>query len=220
MAALGAAGLGTAGLALAAKGKALGVQLYTIRTLVPNKAREAMQAIAQIGYTEVETLRAIHPTVLPLCKEFGLKPVASHFDLALITGQTDAAKAAFQKAIEEAQGAGIKYVVVPYVPNPDRGGPDVYKRMAKQLNEAGALCAKAGLQLCYHQHAFEFGESQGQRPWDILLSETEARTYYSPEVHEEFLRAGFYRMLVPRRFGAGPTLAIGPCGTPREKLWT
>ena len=32
-------------------------------------------------------------------------------------------------------------------------------------------------------------------------AETEARTYYSEEVHEEFLRAGFYRMLVPRRFG-------------------
>ena len=30
---------------------------------------------------------------------------------------------------------------------------------------------------------------------------TEARTYYSREMHEEFLRAGFYRMLVPRRFG-------------------
>jgi len=32
-------------------------------------------------------------------------------------------------------------------------------------------------------------------------AETEQRTYYSQEVHEEFLRAGFYRMLVPRRFG-------------------
>lgn len=31
--------------------------------------------------------------------------------------------------------------------------------------------------------------------------ETEARTYYSEEVHQAFLDAGFYRMLVPRRFG-------------------
>ena len=34
-----------------------------------------------------------------------------------------------------------------------------------------------------------------------LAAETEARTYYSEEIHEEFLRAGFYRMLVPRRYG-------------------
>jgi 3-hydroxy-9,10-secoandrosta-1,3,5(10)-triene-9,17-dione monooxygenase len=32
-------------------------------------------------------------------------------------------------------------------------------------------------------------------------AETEALTYYPQDVHEEFLRAGFYRLLVPRRFG-------------------
>jgi 3-hydroxy-9,10-secoandrosta-1,3,5(10)-triene-9,17-dione monooxygenase len=32
-------------------------------------------------------------------------------------------------------------------------------------------------------------------------AETERRTYYSEEVHEEFRRAGFYRLLVPRRYG-------------------
>ncbi len=30
---------------------------------------------------------------------------------------------------------------------------------------------------------------------------TEERTYYSPELHEEFLKAGFYRLYVPRRYG-------------------
>ena len=34
-----------------------------------------------------------------------------------------------------------------------------------------------------------------------LQAETEERTYYSQETHEEFLEAGFYRMLVPKRFG-------------------
>lgn len=32
-------------------------------------------------------------------------------------------------------------------------------------------------------------------------AETEERTYYSEEMHEEFQRAGFYRMYVPRRYG-------------------
>ena len=31
--------------------------------------------------------------------------------------------------------------------------------------------------------------------------ETERRTYYSEELHEAFDEAGFYRMLVPRRYG-------------------
>lgn len=173
-------------LAFAAKGKPLGVQLYTIRGLVPAKARESLQALAQIGFKEVETLRSINATVLPLCKEFGLKPVAAHFETAIISGQYDSWKNSFPngkpngyswaKAIEEAQTAGIKYMVLPYVQVADRGGPDVYMKLAKQINEAGDQCAKAGLQLCYHHHAFEFGEVQGKRPWDILLSETDART--------------------------------------------
>ncbi|MFC5827063.1 acyl-CoA dehydrogenase [Nonomuraea insulae] len=32
-------------------------------------------------------------------------------------------------------------------------------------------------------------------------AETEQRTFYGEDVHEEFSRAGFYRILVPRRFG-------------------
>ena len=32
-------------------------------------------------------------------------------------------------------------------------------------------------------------------------AETEERTYYSEEMHEEFQRAGFYRTYIPRRFG-------------------
>jgi 3-hydroxy-9,10-secoandrosta-1,3,5(10)-triene-9,17-dione monooxygenase len=32
-------------------------------------------------------------------------------------------------------------------------------------------------------------------------AETEARTYYSPEMHQRFLDAGFYHLYVPRRYG-------------------
>jgi 3-hydroxy-9,10-secoandrosta-1,3,5(10)-triene-9,17-dione monooxygenase len=31
--------------------------------------------------------------------------------------------------------------------------------------------------------------------------ETEQRTFYAPDVHQEFAKAGFYRILVPRRYG-------------------
>jgi 3-hydroxy-9,10-secoandrosta-1,3,5(10)-triene-9,17-dione monooxygenase len=32
-------------------------------------------------------------------------------------------------------------------------------------------------------------------------AEVEERTFYSPELHDELERAGFYRMYVPRRYG-------------------
>src|SRR5438093_1782698 len=46
------------------------------------------------------------------------------------------------------------------------------------------------------------GRARALRPLLIeQQAETEARTYYSEEIHDELLRGGFYRMLVPRRYG-------------------
>ena len=39
-------------------------------------------------------------------------------------------------------------------------------------------------------------------------AETEERTYYAPDLHERFAAAGFYRILVPRRYG-GYELGLG-----------
>ena len=51
--------------------------------------------------------------------------------------------------------------------------------------------------------------ADGLRPRLIdAQAETEQRTYYSEEMHEEFLDAGFYRMLVPKRYG-GLELDLG-----------
>lgn len=162
--------------------KPLGFQLYTIRSLMPGNARPALEALAKAGYREIETLRALHPVVLPLCKEFGLKPVSGHFETGLVTGNEKAwfpqgRPYGWEKAIEEAKKAELSYMVIPYVRPDERGGPDVYKKMAADLNRAGEQCNKAGLRLCYHHHAFEFGPAGGPggpRPIDILLNETDA----------------------------------------------
>jgi 3-hydroxy-9,10-secoandrosta-1,3,5(10)-triene-9,17-dione monooxygenase len=45
-------------------------------------------------------------------------------------------------------------------------------------------------------------------------AETEQRTYYSREIHEAFVGAGFYRILVPRRYGGyefGPETFLRVC---------
>ena len=47
-------------------------------------------------------------------------------------------------------------------------------------------------------------------------AETEKRTFYSPEMHQRFLDAGFYHLYVPRRYGGYefdvPTYMRGSCG--------
>ena len=41
---------------------------------------------------------------------------------------------------------------------------------ADQLNIAGERCKKSGIQLCYHNHDFEFIKQDDQYPYDILMS--------------------------------------------------
>ena len=155
--------------------KALGFQLYTLRNLMtPEKARTALKAVADIGYREIETLRALHPLVLPLCKEFSLKPVSGHYETGLVTGDEKAwfpqgRPFGWDKAIEEAKSIGLKFMVIPYI-RPSERSPEMFKKVAEDLNRAGEQCQKAGLRLVYHNHAFEFGPGPGGvRPIDVLL---------------------------------------------------
>ena len=51
----------------------------------------------------------------------------------------------------------------------ERGTSDHYKYVAEQLNIAGERCKKSGIQLCYHNHNFEFEKQGDTYPYDILL---------------------------------------------------
>jgi len=159
--------------------KPLGFQLYTIRKVLPGHAREALQRVAQIGYREIESIRSFNPVVLPLCKEFGIQAVSCHYDTPLVTGNFDAWKSDFpqgrpagftwEKAVDDAAAAGVKYMVVAYLQPAERGSLDTFRRYADQFNKAGEATRKAGMQFCYHHHAFEFGPKEGSRPIDVFL---------------------------------------------------
>ena len=50
---------------------------------------------------------------------------------------------------------------------------DKFKAVVARLNPLGERVAKAGLQLAYHNHGYEFVEQNGRLPYDILLKETD-----------------------------------------------
>jgi sugar phosphate isomerase/epimerase len=163
----------------AATRQALGFQVYTVRNLIPDHARETLQRVAAIGYREAEVIQDSNSVVLPLCKEFGIQAVSGHFATPLVTGNFDAWKSQFQhgapaemtwqKAVDDAAQAGIKFMVIAYLMPAERGPLDQFRRYADQFNKAGEATHKAGMQFCYHHHAFEFGPKEGSRPIDIFL---------------------------------------------------
>jgi len=159
----------------------LGVQLYTVRKQIDADAEGTLKAIADIGYKEVEVLRNTLAKVGPVARKLGLSPISIHVDTPLITGNWDAWK--FMRAavpetygitelIADAQAQGAKYLVLPYLMAAERGGgAPFYLKLADRLNTVGEQVKKAGLQLCYHNHGFEFEPlADGRRPLDVLMS--------------------------------------------------
>jgi sugar phosphate isomerase/epimerase len=145
--------------------KVVGVQLYTVRSVLPEKPLETLRALDQIGYREAECTAAGLDKIWPALKQTALKPVGLHMDTALFTRQQDKLPA----ALDDAKQRGFEFVVCPYIAPADRGGVDVIRKLGETLNQAGEICRKTGLRLCYHNHAFEFQPSGDGILLDVLM---------------------------------------------------
>jgi sugar phosphate isomerase/epimerase len=143
----------------------IGVQLYTVRTILPENPLETLAALERIGYREAEVVGSTLESIWPSLKKTSLKPVSVHLDTALFTREQDKLPA----ALEDAGRRGFAYVVCPYIAPKDRGGVDVMRRLGETLNRAGELCRRSGLRLCYHNHAFEFEPTPEGALLDVLM---------------------------------------------------
>src|SRR4051794_17555157 len=74
-----------AGRAQARQLKTIGVQLYTVRTVLPQKPAETLRAIEAIGYREVEATQASLDQIWPALQATKLKPVSVHIDSKVVT---------------------------------------------------------------------------------------------------------------------------------------
>ncbi len=156
----------------AAQLKTLGVQLYTVRSVLPQKPRETLDAIRAIGYQEVEATYAGMDAMWPALQASGLKPVSIHLDSKSVTqGNPDDLDPIFEKLKKH----GFEYAVFPYLPEPERGGIDVIRAFAEKLNRAGEKCRAAGMTFCYHNHAFEFATEKGATLFQVMLDHTDPK---------------------------------------------
>ena len=167
---LAASQLGEAAPAPQPKQRGWGAQLYTVRDLIARDAAATIAAIAAMGYAELEIIQPTLPVVGPLAQKHGLSIVSAHLDGPTSKGD---GLAAF---LAQAKQYGLRYIVVPYVPPPERPTDRTgFERIADRLNRMGDEVARAGMQLCYHNHAFEFGrDAGGMRFLDTLMSASHA----------------------------------------------
>jgi len=152
-----------------ASGPAIGLQLYTIRSLMESDFRGAMEEVATIGYDEVEFAGYYNRTpdeILALLNDLDLASPAAHIPLQRIREAPD-------EVIQMAKTIGHQYLVCPYLAESERTSLDDYRRLAEDFSTFGKRCTEVGLQFAYHNHDFEFVAMKGTRPYDVLLSETD-----------------------------------------------
>ncbi|CAN5156900.1 sugar phosphate isomerase/epimerase [soil metagenome] len=160
----------------------IGLQLYTVRDAMGKDPLASLAKVAQIGYTSVEGatytgsekfygMNAMQ--FAKVLKDNGLIMPSAHYRLGeeKMNGQDTQGTLMhdWQRAVDDAAAVGVKYMVCAYLSQPERGDLSHYKKIAEEFNKAGEICKKSGIQLCYHNHDFEFEKQDGKYPYEVLL---------------------------------------------------
>jgi sugar phosphate isomerase/epimerase len=160
----------------------MGLQLYTVRAPMRADVDGTLKRVAALGYEEVETygfdaesLRYYGLDAKAFAQRLrdnNLSTPSGHYDLNRFVASAEDLKRYVDRCIEGAHAVGHTYVTWPLI---DEGFRTIekFKVVAERLNAAGAQVKKAGLQLAYHNHDFEFVDQNGQIGYDIILKETD-----------------------------------------------
>jgi sugar phosphate isomerase/epimerase len=158
----------------------LGIQSYTLRKVLPGDVQGTLRTVAEIGYKSVEGLRSNLPEIKPVCDDLHLSIPSVHFEYACLTGdwthyggKPPKPNYNLEAALADAQQAGVSWLTVPYIPQPERTGADLYRRLAEHLNAAGETASKFNVKVAYHHHAFEFERYRDKTGFEMLLEAME-----------------------------------------------
>jgi sugar phosphate isomerase/epimerase len=149
--------------------KRVGLQLYTVRDLMKADVPGTIARVAAIGYKEVEFAGYFDRTpaqIRELIRRNGLTSPSTHLPFESLEN-------GWQKQLDDAKTVGHHWATIAWIPEEKRRTLDDWKRHAALFNKAGAQAKAAGLRFAYHNHDFELKRVDGQRPLDVLLSETD-----------------------------------------------
>jgi sugar phosphate isomerase/epimerase len=162
-------GLSAAEIVAADRLERIGIQLYTLRSLMEKDFEGTIARVAGIGYKEVEFAGYFGRTpqqVRDVLKKNGLTSPSTHIPMP-------ADDAAWAATLNQAKAIGHEWVVIPWIDEAQRKAPEDWARMADKFNALAAKAKAAGLRFAYHNHDFEFMKVGNGTGLDILLTRTD-----------------------------------------------
>lgn len=185
--AVGAWGLSQHKLIADPLGLPIGLQLYSVRKLLPNDYTGTLKQLGAIGYREVEAAGFFGHTadeVKAAMSNAGLRCVSAHYPMSDLSKDVDG-------TLKYATALGLAYVICssPSVADPAKlanypGGAgkyfssgmtaDDWRWNAEKFNEFGKKFKAEGIQFGYHNHTPEFHDLDGGlMGLDVLLKDTD-----------------------------------------------
>jgi len=164
-------------------GLPLGLQLYSVRDLLPKDYEGTLRQLGALGYREVEAAGFFGhtPSEVKLAMErAGLNCVSAHYPLRDLLPKVE-------EVIQFGKDLGLKYIVCasPWLKDPSRvkdAGSraardamtlDDWRWNAEQFNRIGERVNAAGIRFAYHNHTAEFRAEKGAVFYDELLRLTD-----------------------------------------------
>ncbi|MEP7001993.1 MAG: sugar phosphate isomerase/epimerase, partial [bacterium] len=146
----------------------VGIQLYTLRTLMEKDLEGTLAKVAGIGYKEVEFAGYFGRTpaqIRAILKTNHLTSPSSHIPLP-------ASDDAWKKSLDDAKAVGHEWAVLPWL---DEAHRKEWAQFADKLNSLAAMSKKAGLKFAYHNHDFEFAKFENGTVLEMLLAKTDPK---------------------------------------------
>lgn len=194
----------------------ISLQLYTLRDALRNDFAGTVQQIADIGYIGVEPYGGMPlpaPEVAQILRDHGLTIHSSHL------GLPEGDKA--QEIMDTAAAYGIQRIIIPWLHPDNYKTADGIKKVCDQINAAQKRVAAEGYSLGYHNHHFEFMNTDDGTPaYQIMLEHLDPAVFFELDTYWIQV-AGLDPAEVVMAFGKrSPLLHIkdGPADAPQSDM--
>ena len=146
----------------------IGLQLYTVRSLMKKDFEGTLAKVAEMGYQEVEFAGYFDRSpqdIRKILERNHLTAPSAHVDYEVLADKLPG-------VLGSSKIIGHTYIVCPEVAgNLERSNG--WKQAAELFNRVGEASRKAGIQFAFHNHEVEFKKTDGKLPYDILLADTD-----------------------------------------------
>lgn len=147
----------------------LGIQLYTLRHLLPKDLAGTLALVRRWGFTEVETgllnKMSADETAAAL-RQAGLRA-------ASVGASYDQCRDDLPSVIRNARTLGAGFVMVAWIPHKDRFARTDAERAVQDFNRWGKTLRQSDVRFTYHVHGYEFQQGPDGTPFDLLARDTD-----------------------------------------------